>query len=256
VVRDVVLQQVLQTLFGLAIAAFDPVETTGREGYEVAVWAQRLRLVERCLPNIFASFGIDSIRLSKNLYSTSPTLASVLVGGQYATPTFAPWEIFTVKAIYHCVIPFVQFMIGMFIVDTWQYFLHRAMHMNKFLYTTLHSRHHRLYVAYAFGALYNHPVEGFLLETLGTAIAYLATGMTIRQGMWFFTGLTIKTVDDHCGYAFPWDPFQHLSSNNAAYHDVHHQNWGIKKNFSQPCFTFWDRLFGTMWTGGDVPARK
>ncbi len=81
------------------------------------------------------------------------------------------------------------------------------------------------------------------------------TGLTPRQSMWFFTGSTIKTVDDHCGYALPWDPIQHITSNNAGYHDVHHQSWGIKTNFSQPFFTFWDRLLGTVWTGGDVSAR-
>ena len=73
--------------------------------------------------------------------------------------------------------------------------------------------------------------------------------------MWFFTGSTIKTVDDHCGYVLPWDPLQHVSSNNAGYHDIHHQSWGIKTNFSQPFFTFWDHLLGTAWTGGDVSAR-
>jgi sphinganine C4-monooxygenase len=73
--------------------------------------------------------------------------------------------------------------------------------------------------------------------------------------MWFFTCSTIKTVDDHCGYALPYDPLQHITSNNAGYHDIHHQSWGIKTNFSQPFFTFWDRLLGTMWTGGDISAR-
>ena len=73
--------------------------------------------------------------------------------------------------------------------------------------------------------------------------------------MWFFTGTTIKTVDDHCGYAFPWDPLQHITSNNAAYHDIHHQSWGIKTNFSQPYFTRWDTWLGTKWTGGDVSVR-
>lgn len=114
---------------------------------------------------------------------------------------------------------------------------------------TFHSRHHRLYVPYAFGALYNHPFEGFLLDTAGTGVGYLISGMSTRQAMWFFTMSTIKTVDDHCGYAFPWDPLQHFTSNNAAYHDIHHQSWGIKTNFSQPFFIFWDRLLGTQWTG-------
>jgi len=179
----------------------------------------------------------------------------MVLGEPTSAPAFARWEILVAKTIYHFLIPGLQFFLATMVVDTWQYFLHRAMHMNKFLYTTFHSRHHRLYVPYAYGALYNHPFEGFLLDTLGTGIAYLAAGMTVRQSMWFFTMSTIKTVDDHCGYAFPWDPLQHLTSNNAGYHDVHHQSWGIKTNFSQPFFTFWDGLLGTKWTGGDVSAR-
>lgn len=79
--------------------------------------------------------------------------------------------------------------------------------------------------------------------------------MTTRQGMWFFTGSTIKTIDDHCGYAFPFDPLQHITSNNASYHDIHHQSWGIKTNFSQPFFTFWDGFLNTRWQGGDVSDR-
>lgn len=108
---------------------------------------------------------------------------------------------------------------------------------------------------YAYGALYNHPFEGFLLDTLGASIAYKAAFMNTRQGMCLFTGATFKTVDDHCGYALPWDPLQHITSNNAEYHDVHHQTWGIKTNFSQPFFTFWDRRLGTVWTGGDLSVR-
>jgi len=127
--------------------------------------------------------------------------------------------------------------------------------MNRWLYVTFHARHHRLYVPYAYGALYNHPFEGFLLDTLGTGLAYLVSGMTVRQSMWFFTCSTIKTVDDHCGYSLPFDPLQLITSNNAGYHDIHHQSWGIKSNFSQPFFTFWDRLLDTMWKGGDVSAR-
>ena len=117
------------------------------------------------------------------------------------------------------------------------------------LLATFHSRHHRLYVPYAYGALYNHPIEGFLLDTLGAAIAFKVTGMTLRQGTCFFTFSTLKTIDDHCGYSFPWDPLQIITSNNAAYHDIHHQTWGIKANFAQPFFTFWDSLLGTKYTG-------
>ena len=92
------------------------------------------------------------------------------------------------------------------------------------------------------------------MDTLGAGLAYLITGLTLRQSLWFFTGCTIKTVLDHSGYEFPWDPLQLVFSNNAAYHDIHHQSWGIKTNFSQPFFIFWDRLGGTMFVG-DAEAK-
>jgi sphinganine C4-monooxygenase len=107
-------------------------------------------------------------------------------------------------------------------------------------------------VPYAYGALYNHPLEGFLLDTVGAGLCYKLTGLTLRQGICFFSMSCIKTVDDHCGYKFPWDPLQHISGNNAAYHDIHHQTWGIKTNFSQPFFTFWDGFLGTKYRGPRV----
>ncbi|KAF2726141.1 hypothetical protein K431DRAFT_280159 [Polychaeton citri CBS 116435] len=268
VFRDVVIQQLIQTVVGLALTVFDAAQVCGKEEYDIAVWAQRLRLAQRAIPNVLAFVGIDAIGLAKH-YNASPLVAGALRGGIYpdltqttflhgqptTAPAFAHWELLVASTIYYFVIPALQFILAICIVDTWQYFLHRAMHLNKWLYTTFHSRHHRLYVPYAYGALYNHPFEGFLLDTLGAGIAYLISNMTTRQCIWFFTISTIKTVDDHCGYAFPWDPLQHLTSNNAGYHDVHHQSWGIKTNFSQPFFTFWDGLLGTKWTGGDVSAR-
>jgi sphinganine C4-monooxygenase len=269
VFRDVILQQVIQTVVGLALAWLEPEATFGKEQYDVAVWAQRIRIAQRAIPAVLGFVGVDAMGMAKSIGSQHAWLAGALAGGSYpeltqlvmlsgepaVAPAFAPWELLAAKAICYVLIPGLQFILAVCIVDTWQYFLHRAMHMNKYLYTTFHARHHRLYVPYAYGALYNHPFEGFLLDTLGTGIAYLISGMTCRQSMWFFTMSTIKTVDDHCGYSFPWDPLQKLTSNNAGYHDIHHQSWGIKTNFSQPFFTFWDSLLGTKWVGGDVSAR-
>lgn len=270
VIKDVIIQQVIQTVFGLGLGMLDPVEMTGKQSYDIAVWARRIRVAQVAVPRVLSLGGIDAVQLGQKLAATYPALAGFVLGGQYphltqqmpaanglsvTLPAFTQWEMWAAQLIYWLLIPAFQFGVAMFMVDTWQYFLHRGMHMNKWLYTTVHSRHHRLYVPYAFGALYNHPLEGFLLDILGAGIAYLATGMTTRQGMVFFTCSTIKTVDDHCGYAFPWDPLQHITSNNSAYHDIHHQSWGIKTNFSQPFSTFWDRILGTVWSGGDVSAR-
>ncbi|XP_024528564.1 sphinganine C4-monooxygenase 1 [Selaginella moellendorffii] len=138
-----------------------------------------------------------------------------------------------------------QFVVAMLVMDTWQYFVHRLMHVNKFLYRHVHSHHHRLVVPYAFGALYNHPLEGLLLDTVGGALSFLASGMTPRTAVFFFSFATIKTVDDHCGIMIPGNPFHTIFRNNAAYHDIHHQLFGTKYNFSQPFFVMWDKILGT-----------
>ncbi|KAL3419404.1 sphinganine hydroxylase [Phlyctema vagabunda] len=267
VARDVIIQQIIQTIVGAVLGLTEPEDVTGKEDYDVARWATRLRMAQKALPQLLGFLGLNAAAISKNVSGSHPMIAGVLAGGIYPSlnlgldvvsgspvPVFANWEVVVAKALYWYIVPAIQFGIAIFVVDTWQYFLHRAMHMNKWLYTTFHSRHHRLYVPYAFGALYNHPFEGFLLDTLGASIGYKLAGMTARQGMLFFTASTIKTVDDHCGYALPWDPLQHITSNNAGYHDIHHQSWGIKTNFSQPFFTFWDRFLGTVWKG-DTTAR-
>ena len=92
----------------------------------------------------------------------------------------------------------------------------------------MHAHHHRIYVPYAFGAFYNTLSEAFLLDTIGTTLSLTLSGLTIRQSMCFSTISVMKGVDDHCGYLLPWDPLQWLGEQNTAFHDVHHQSWGIK----------------------------
>ncbi|KAI7872110.1 fatty acid hydroxylase superfamily-domain-containing protein [Spinellus fusiger] len=160
--------------------------------------------------------------------------------------------------IYWGVVPVFQFFVAMFILDTHQYFLHRLFHTNKFLYRHIHSHHHRLYVPFAFGAMYNHPIEGFMLDSVGAAFASKVARMSPHLCMLFYAFSTLKTamtVDDHCGYAFPWDPLQRFFGNNVEYHDIHHQPYGIKKNFSQPFFTIWDYILGTELSVQEVKAK-
>ncbi|RWR94978.1 Fatty acid hydroxylase [Cinnamomum micranthum f. kanehirae] len=155
-----------------------------------------------------------------------------------------------------------QFLVAMFVLDTWQYFMHRYTHHNKFLYRHIHSQHHRLVVPYAFGALYNHPLEGLLLDTIGGALSFLLSGMSPRASIFFFSFATIKTVDDHCGLWLPGNLFHMLFNNNSAYHNIHHQLYGGKYNFSQPFFVTWDKILVTHMpyslekrTGGGFEAR-
>ncbi|XP_020255054.1 sphinganine C4-monooxygenase 1-like isoform X2 [Asparagus officinalis] len=171
---------------------------------------------------------------TRRTLSLSTPSSKVIEGGKAETHPQPPL---------HVII--MQFMVAMFVLDTWQYFMHRYMHMNKFLYKHIHSNHHRLIVPYAYGALYNHPLEGLLLDTVGGVLSFLISGMTPRTSIFFFSFATIKSINDHCGLWLPGNPLNLLFDNNSAYHDVHHQLYGNKYNFSQPFFVVWDRVLGT-----------
>lgn len=127
----------------------------------------------------------------------------------------------------------LKLILGALILDTYQYWWHRAMHENKWLYRNFHQVHHQLTVPYAFGALYNHIVEGFIMDTIGGGVPAMILDMHPWTATIFFCVATVKTVDDHCGYSFAWDPLQMIFPNNAAYHDVHHWGKGRMYNYSQ-----------------------
>ena len=154
VVRDVILQQIIQTAMGVVLGMTEPDDVFGKEEYDVAVWARRIRVAQRSLPWLLSVLGLNATALSKDISGSYPMLAAMLSGGDYpfltqeilsngqeiTAPAFAAWELWAAKAIYWVVIPAIQFMVAILVVDTWQYFLHRAMHMNKWLYSKLAPR--------------------------------------------------------------------------------------------------------------------
>lgn len=145
VARDVIIQQIIQTVVGAALGLTEPEEVMGREDYDVAVWATRIRIAQRALPQLLGFLGLNAAAISQNMSGSHPMIAAVLAGGRYpllktgldvvGVPAFASWEMFIAKAIYWYIVPAFQFFAAAVFVDTWQYFLHRAMHMNKWLYS-------------------------------------------------------------------------------------------------------------------------
>lgn len=152
VIRDVVIQHVVQTLVGLALAFVDDPDQVGREEYDTMVWATRIRLVQRYIPSVLSVVGLDAAGLAAKL-PTDSMLGAAIRGGQYSSflapkvavagsgaagnvvPAFAPWELALAGLIYWYLVPTLQFLYGVVFVDSWQYFLHRAMHMNRWLYS-------------------------------------------------------------------------------------------------------------------------
>ncbi len=148
VFRDVIVQQIIQTAFGAFLGVFDPDPEYGREDYDIAIWAQRTRVAQRLIPVLLSALGVDSRGLAQKLGSSSPMAAGALNGGEYPwlmqvismdntsrlAPAFAPWELMVARAFYWFIVPAFQFGFAILVVDTWQYFWHRAMHMNRWLY--------------------------------------------------------------------------------------------------------------------------
>lgn len=145
-----------------------------------------------------------------------------------------------------------KFILGMYVMDAWQYFIHRLAHTSTFLYKHVHAVHHTLLIPYAYGALYNSVFEGLALDTLGGGVVLWTTGIDCWTATLLFTFGTAKTVLDHSGYRWPVNPLHGVFPNSSAFHDVHHDIRYIKTNFSQPFFTHWDWLLGTFVDPADV----
>jgi sphinganine C4-monooxygenase len=148
VARDVIIQQIIQTVVGGLLSLTEPADMMGKEEYDIARWATRLRIAQRGLPQLLSLVGLNAAVISKNMAPAHPMIAGILAGGRYPSlamgldvmtgspiPAFATWELLVAKALYWFVVPAMQFMLAITIMDTWEYFLHRAMHMNKWLYS-------------------------------------------------------------------------------------------------------------------------
>ncbi|KAL8870784.1 MAG: hypothetical protein Q9174_003251, partial [Haloplaca sp. 1 TL-2023] len=245
VLRSVILQQVIQTALGLTIGYYTNAgDFMGREEYDTVGWAWRVHRARNVVPWILAILGVDGKTLSYQLRSyslpmplTTEKPLAVLSAVVYPhfdrgqTFGFSAWEIWTAKLIYWVLEPAARFGIAVFFSDSWQYFWHRAMHSNRWMYRNMHAHHHKLHVPYAFGAFYNTLSEAFILDTIGTTLSLMLSGLTIRQATAFGTLSVMKGVDDHCGYELPWDPLQWVGrkvGQDVGFHDVHHQGWGVK----------------------------
>lgn len=147
VARDVIIQQIIQIGMSLFLDATEERQVIGKEEYDVAVWATRVRLAQRAFPSILSLLGLNASAISKNMAASHPLLAGALAGGHYPflttasldgsdpVPTFAFWEMAVAKAIYWAAIPALQIFVASVLLDTWQYFLHRLMHTNRWMYS-------------------------------------------------------------------------------------------------------------------------
>ena len=150
VLRSVLLQQAIQTALGIFLGyVTEAGDFRGREEHDIAVWAGRVHRARDAVPWILAAVGIDAQTLGHQLqlYTSSikPAIATekplVIIGsimhpylGQGSTYGFTAWEIYAAKVVYWILEPAARFGAAIFFSDSWQYFWHRAMHTNKWMY--------------------------------------------------------------------------------------------------------------------------
>ena len=119
---------------------------------------------------------------------------------------------------------------GIILVDTIEYFMHRALHKYSFLYK-YHKVHHEVNIPYSYCTLYNSLVEGII------EVALLLTGFMIFNFS-FTEYIIVISLANISGVII------HTSLNMSRYHYLHHAKYQ-NYNFQQPFFTYWDRLLNT-----------
>ncbi|KAL8909538.1 MAG: hypothetical protein Q9171_005017 [Xanthocarpia ochracea] len=258
--QAVVRYHLMQISIGLLLNYGNGPALVGDEACKIHDTASAIRNVRNVVPMFLNALGIDAKQLSIATLGTSTKFAQFVSGSDsYASnnnnnnPTALDLSLakFAIKIL----IPLLQYTLALIVVDTWIYFTHRLCHVNHTLYRLVHAQHHRLYVSYAYGAVYAHWLETLFLDILSFILATEIAQLSARQSMLFGSLATIKTISDHCGYVFPWDPFRWVNGNGAVFHDLHHQSWGLKYNFSTYT-VFWDNLLGTTWADHEGAKKR
>lgn len=250
--QGVVRYHVMQISIGLLLGYADGPPMVTDVACQIHRAATVISHARNVIPIALGLMGIDAKRIGIATEGMSGRLARV-IGGDYMTgenvlqhPGFTALEVSLAKFVVYVGLDLIQYLVALAVVDTWIYFTHRLCHVNKTLYRIVHAQHHRLYVSYAYGAVYAHWLETLFLDILSFVLAGEIARLSPRQSMLFGSYATIKTISDHCGYVFPWDPFRLVNNNGAVFHDLHHQSWGVKHNFSTYT-VFWDNILGTTW---------
>ena len=132
--RGVLFNQTLQTLFGI-------IAEWGGEGdfyvcdeYWISVWATRVARTRQLAPKLLRLLAIDFKQLPTRMTISYFTPVSTMTGCRNIS-AFSSWELHLAQVIYYLVVPIFQFTLAVLISDSWQYFGHRWMHSNKFMYS-------------------------------------------------------------------------------------------------------------------------
>lgn len=121
-------------------------------------------------------------------------------------------------------------LVGVAIVDTVEYWMHRLLHTPA-LYERVHHVHHAIGVPFPSLSFVNHALD-VAFTTPPILACVLACGLTFEEYCLTSALAFVATLADH------------VSANPRAFHTLHHCG-DKRRNLEQPFFTIWDHLCGT-----------
>lgn len=132
----------------------DDTELFYSDDYGIALWAHMIHQVLSHVAHVINVFGFASAWAAKAYSNVEAVVAyPILLDSVRAylgnstqiayseiiamTPSISSFEWRAATVVYWVLIPSLQFMFAMLLADTFQYFTHRAFHVNKWLYSKL-----------------------------------------------------------------------------------------------------------------------
>lgn len=128
-------------------------------------------------------------------------------------------------------------LLGIFLIDTVEYFFHYSYHKNKLLFKYVHSLHHNINL---------DPSISFTNNTLEPPITSSAILFSIM-----YSNISYNEYLIILSLTFLATISEHTNTNPKKFHYIHH-HVNKKYNFQQPYFTFWDHIFGTYYKGTNL----
>jgi len=166
-----------------------------------------------------------------------------------ANPMFLPWPIHTIAAIYTGLLFVAE--------DCSRYWLHRAMHRNRWLWS-IHKVHHSAETLSPLTFYRVHPIENTLFALRHALVAGMVTGAFVfcfgsRLDLYTVFGSNLLVVClfeftsnlRHSHIRLGYGPWLERFLVSPAQHQIHHNHRTLNNNYGS-ALALWDWMFGTL----------
>lgn len=103
---------------------------TGNEGRDTMIWASRVHVFGQVILALLSSSGLNVKALIAKI-SRSVFVTTFVASGRAEHDV----EMLAAKLIYYGLMPALRLYMALWLADTWVFFIHRAEHSNKWLYS-------------------------------------------------------------------------------------------------------------------------